>query len=31
MKSHMDNTLLYFEKEFSGLLDRKLTWEDFTY
>lgn len=31
MKSHMDNTVLYFEKEFPNLLDRKLTWEDFTY
>lgn len=29
MKSHMDNTLLYFEKEYRDLLSRKLAWEDF--
>ena len=31
MKSHMDNTLLYFEQRFPDLLTRQLTWEDFTY
>ncbi len=30
MKSHMDNTVYYFEEQFPQLLSRRLTWDDFT-
>lgn len=30
MRSHTEHTILYFEKHFPHLLDRALTWEDFS-